>query len=163
MKNLLLLPRKCRPIGCILLPFAATLLIAYYWFNYSIDFLKYHPDAKGKVGYIFSEQTEFIFSKHFAADYTGTVGMVFTFLALFMIAFSREKHEDEYVGFVRLRALQISVYANYIILGLTALTLFGSNFLAVMEVNLFTILILFILVFQYQMKVKPRISKSETP
>jgi len=162
MKNLLLLPRRCRPIGCIMLPFSILLLVAYYHFDYSIRLLKYNPDKKGQIGYIFTDQAEFILSKNFAADYTGTLGMICTFIALFMIAFSREKHEDEYVGIVRLRALQISVYANYMILGLTALTLFGSSFLMVMEINLFTILILFILIYQYQLHIKPRFSKSGT-
>lgn len=157
MKNLLLLPRRCRPIGCILLPLSVALMVAFYSFNFSVGLLKYNPDQK-ETG-LFSPQNDFILSKTFSADYTGTVGMVLTFVSLFMIAFSREKREDEYVGFVRLRALQISVYANYIILGLIALTLFGTSFLMVMEVNLFTIPILFIIIYQYLLHIKPRFSK----
>ena len=159
MKNKLLLPRICRPIGCMLLPFAIILLLAYYEFNFSCSFLKFNPDKKGEIGYLFTDQKEFILSKNFAADYTGTVGMVFTFIALFMIAFASEKQEDEYVSHVRLQALQISVYANYVILGLTSLIMFGSTFLVVMQVNLFTILILFILIYQYSLIIKPRFSK----
>ena len=88
------------------------------------------------------------------------VGMVLTFIALFMISFAREKHEDEYVSIVRLQALQISVYANYMILGLSSLAMFGSIFLVVMQINLFTILILFILIYQYKLNIKPRFSKN---
>lgn len=156
MKNLLLLPRKCRLVGCILLPFSVALMVAFYSYNYSIPFLQHNLDQQGNS---FSGRNDFILSKTFSADYTGTVGMVLTFISLFMIAFSREKNEDEYVGFVRLKALQISVYANYLILGLIALTLFGVSFLLVIELNLFTELILFILIYQYHLHIKPRLSK----
>ena len=162
MKTQMLLPNKCRIAGCILLPLAIALLIAYYNFDYSIGFLRYHVAKAVPVDYVFSGTQDYIFSKNFAADYTGTVGMIAAFASLFMIAFSKEKQEDEYVRYVRLNALQISVYANYIILALAALLLFGFSFLMVMELNLFTILILFIITYQYQLRIKPRLSKTRT-
>ena len=160
MNNKLLLPRRCRLIGFVLLPFSITLLIAYYSFGFSIPFLKYHLALEQTAG-IFTSN-DFVFKNNFAGDFTGTVGMVATFMSLFGIAFSRLRHQDEYVEFIRLRALQLSVYANYLILVITALTLFNTTFLMVIEINLFTILILFILIFNYSLYIKPRLSKNGT-
>jgi hypothetical protein len=158
MQKQLLLPRKCRLIGYILLPFALTFLIAAYCYDYSISFLHYHPENESKNTGLFGP--EFLFSKNFYADFTGTIAIILTFVALFMIAFSRLKNEDEYVSHIRLSALQTSVYANYFILLLSALLMFGGHFLMIMEINLFTILILFILIFNYSIYLKPRLSKS---
>ena len=156
MKNKLLLPRIYRPIGCILLPLAIAVMVAFYSYSFTIPFLHYHP---GQVTNALSGESDFILSKTFSADYTGTVGMVLTFLSLFMIAFSREKNEDEYVGFIRMKALQISVYANYLVLGIASLIIFGLSFFTVMVMNMFTILVLFILIYQYHLHIKPRFSK----
>jgi hypothetical protein len=157
MKNkLLLLPRSCRPIGLLLLPFAAALLIAAYDYNFSLDFLRFNMNPAPAGNDILSGDGEVLVGKNFSADYTGTVGMVLTLISLFLIAFSRERLEDEYVGYIRLRALQVSVYAYCLILCVAALILFGGHFLIVMEINLFTVLILFIIVYQYLLRVKPR-------
>jgi hypothetical protein len=160
MNNKLLLPRSCRLAGYIILPFAITLLIAVYHFEFSFSFLHYN-EIKGKQNSSWGGPG-FLFSKDFYADYTGTVAMLITFACLFMAAFSRLKHEDEYVAYIRLRALQLSVYVNYIILVVTSLLFFGFTFLMVMEINLFTILILFILIFNYNLYIKPRLSNNGT-
>jgi len=152
----LLLPQKCRLAGFILLPFAASLLIASYYFDFSLSFLN-HTNKAGAGTF---DNAGVIFSKNFSADYTGTVAILLTIVSLSMIAFSREKNEDEYIVSVRLRALQISVYANYIILGITALMFFSTSFLMVMQINLFTILILFIIIYQYQLHIRPKFSKN---
>ncbi len=160
MNNKLLLPRKCRLIGCILLPFASTLLVAVAYFDVSIPFLHYNTKQAKLSGDWFPPG--FLFTRNFYADYTCTLAMIVTFISLFMIAFSRLKQEDEYVSYVRLRALQLSVYINYIILLIASLLFFGLTFLAVMQINLFTILILFILIFNYNLYLKPRLSKTGT-
>lgn len=155
MKNRLLLPRKCRMIGYAILPFSITLMIAVYHFEFSFPFLRYHiPKDSGWF------PPGFLFDKGFYADYTGTIAIIATFICLFMTAFSRLKQEDEYVAYTRLKALQLSVYVNYIILFLSSLLFFGMTFLMVVEINLFTILILFIIIFNYSLYIKPRLSKT---
>ncbi len=160
MKNKLLLPRACRIIGLILLPFAITLLFAVENYNYSIPFLRYNMPKPGQGN--FFGNSDFLFGKNFYADFSNEVALLATFVCLFMVAFSKQKKEDEYVSAVRLRALQISVYANYIILALSSILIYGVSFLVVMEINLFTILILFILIFNFNLHIRPRLSKSKT-
>lgn len=88
--------------------------------------------------------------------------MVATFISLFMIGFSAEKNEDEYVSSIRLHALQWSVYINYFILAVASLLIYGFSFLWVMELNLFTLPVIFILIFNFNLHIRPRLSKSAT-
>ncbi|GAB3751596.1 hypothetical protein [Spirosoma pomorum] len=61
-----------------------------------------------------------------------------------LIAFSKEKVEDEMISRIRLEALQWSVYANYLLLAIAMLTLYSTAFLEVMIYNMFTVLLVFI-------------------
>jgi hypothetical protein len=148
MKKDLLLPNKLRKYASILLPFAAFFLYMAYNRNFSIPFLVTNIKINDLPG-----STEHV-------DLTGTIALMSVFICLFLVAFTREKREDEYVQQVRLRALQISVYANYLVLGLGTLFVYGINFLLVMEFNLITILVLFIVIYYYQLHIKPKIFKS---
>jgi len=68
---------------------------------------------------------------------------------LLLIAFSREKVEDEMIIQLRLEALQWSVYVNYLILAILIITVHGTDFMAVMIYNMFTVLLLFIARFRW--------------
>jgi len=157
MKRKLLLPNKCKTIGLALLPFAIVLLIAVYHYDFSIPLLQYNLKPNNNL---LGGNSDFIFSKNFGADLSGEVAMLATFISLFMVAFSAEKNEDEYVSSVRLHALQLSVYINYIVLAVTSIFIYGFGFLMVMELNLFTIPVLFILIFNFNLHIRPRLSKT---
>ncbi len=157
MKKLILLPGKYKLIGAILFPFAATWLLLTFFGDYTVfPFLKYFPPS-AKHDLI---NPEFIFSKGFSADFNGGLSILATLVSLFMIAFSREKEEDEYVRAVRLQSLQISIYVNYIFMALGGILLYGFSYLLFLQLNLFTILIIFILVFNYNLHLRDRIFKT---
>lgn len=61
-----------------------------------------------------------------------------------MVAFSREKIEDEYLTRLRLNALIWAVFVNAIITVLAILFLYSFTFLSFMMTNLFSVLLLFI-------------------
>lgn len=83
------------------------------------------------------------------ANITNTlVGLVFLVGAL-MVAFSKEKHEDEFIANLRLSSLLWSVWVNYILLLIAFLLIYGLAFLHIMIYNMFTILIIFIIRFNY--------------
>ena len=158
MKNILLLPRKCKLVGAAIFPFAATWLIATYFGNYSmLPFLQYNmkPDSSSMI------PPDFLFGKGFYADFNGEVSLLLTLASLFMIAFSREKVEDEYVSTVRLRALQISVYASYLVFAVASVFIYGTSFLVVMFANIFTVLLVFIAIFHYSIYRNSRAAKSQ--
>lgn len=75
-------------------------------------------------------------------------GILFIIGVIF-VGFSAEKHEDEFIDKTRTESLVWSVYANYIILIFCMLFFYEIGFLYVMILNMFTILIFFIVRFKY--------------
>lgn len=77
---------------------------------------------------------------------------VFYFLPFVMLiwVYSREKQEDEYINHVRLEAMQIAVYGNYVILMLSNWFLFNLPFMLMLFLNLITIPLIFLVVFKYR-------------
>lgn len=76
------------------------------------------------------------------------VGTLFLLGAL-LVAFSREKHEDEFIAKLRLNSLLWAVLVNYVLLLLGFLFVYGLAFISVMLYNMFTVLVIFILRFQF--------------
>ena len=69
-----------------------------------------------------------------------------------MSAFSREKDEDELITKIRLESLVWATYWNYGILLVAMVLVYGMSFLWVMIFNLFTIMVLFILRFNWSIR-----------
>lgn len=67
-----------------------------------------------------------------------------------LVAFSREKLEDEYISKIRLESLVWAVYVNYGILLFSFLFIYDISFFWVMIFNMFTVLIFFIIRFHWQ-------------
>ena len=68
-------------------------------------------------------------------------------ISLLLVAFSKERVEDEYITKIRLDSLVKAVILNYLILILAFVTVYDLSFYWVMLGNMFTTLILFILIF----------------
>jgi hypothetical protein len=137
MKQIKLFPHKFQRIGWILLvPFLA-LGIANLFFEYNAPWLQFKL--------IKSSSLEF-FSSHNFTDELAAIGLI---MSLIFIAFSKEKIEDEAIQFFRLEALQWAVYANYLVLIISILSVYGSAFFQVLTYNMFTALVIFILRFRY--------------
>jgi len=66
-----------------------------------------------------------------------------------LVAFSKEKYEDEFIAKIRMESLVWATYINYAILILCILFFYGFGFMYVMIFNMFTILFLFIVRFYY--------------
>jgi hypothetical protein len=64
-----------------------------------------------------------------------------------MVAFSKLKTEDEYMMKIRLESLVWAVYVNFIVIIIANIAIFGIDFLDVLMLNMYTILVLFILKF----------------
>ena len=69
-----------------------------------------------------------------------------------LVAFSKEKDEDEFIGRIRLESLVWATYVNYGVLLLSFLFVYGLSFFWVMIVNMYTILIFFVVRFNLQLR-----------
>jgi uncharacterized membrane protein len=76
------------------------------------------------------------------------VGALFIVGAMF-VGFAKEKSEDEFIAKLRLSSLLWAVWVNYILLFLSFVFVYGMSFLSVMLYNMFTVLIIFIIRFNY--------------
>jgi len=137
MKQIKLFPHSFQRMGWILLLPSLALGIANMFFEYNASWLQFKL--------VKSNSLEF-FASHNFTDELAAVGLI---VSLIFIAFSREKIEDEAIQFFRLEALQWAVYANYLVLIISILAVYGSAFFQVLTYNMFTVLIIFILRFRY--------------
>ena len=76
------------------------------------------------------------------------LGFLFIAGAL-LVSFSKEKNEDEFIASLRQSSLLWAVLLNYILLALAFLFIYGLAFLQVMLYNMFTVLIIYIVRFNY--------------
>lgn len=80
-------------------------------------------------------------------------------LGLLLIAFSKEKIEDEQITQLRLDSLQWAIYANYSIFMLCVIFINGLQFLTIVAYNVITPLIIFIIRFRWKIYQMNRLLK----
>lgn len=72
-------------------------------------------------------------------------------VSLLLASFSREKDEDECIAHLRMQAWTMAIVSNYLILIVVTLCIYGMSYLNFMAVNMFTVLILFLVVFHWKL------------
>lgn len=145
MKTKFLFPNQCKRIGWILLIPSIILGVLIIFFDYKFKFMDsnvftIYSDGFGVKKTIFG---------FFEGNYVNTIAGILFLVGAILVAFSKEKHEDEFIAKTRLESLVWAVYVNYAILALCTLLFFNLEFLLVMIFNMYTILIFFIIRFYY--------------
>lgn len=136
MLTKILLSHRYQKFGWILFfPFAG-LLFANNYFEFSFPFLDFSA-----LGGTFFDGTD--------ENFTNEVALIGVFISLFLVAFSREKEEDEYIQKLRLDSLLVACYANTFILILGTILFYGFGYLEFMGYNMFTIQLIFIFRFRW--------------
>ena len=157
MKLNYLFPNKYKKIGwLIFIPSAIIGLITLI--------LDFEPNSLDfNVPAIFIE--ELLGDKHFFGivnnNILNEILGVLILLSSLLVAFSKEESEDEYISKIRLESLVWAVYFNYAILLISSLFIFDFAFLWVMIFNMFTILLFFIIRFNWQISKLKKIAHYE--
>jgi|TARA_B100001063_G_C16599794_1_gene470090 hypothetical protein len=146
MKLNYLFPNKYKKIGWLILIPSAIIGLITLILDFESNYLDFNVPA------IFID--EFFGDKHFIGIVNNNVlneilGTLIILSSL-LVAFSKEKSEDEYISKIRLESLVWAVYLNYAILLISFLFIFDLSFLWVMIFNMFTILLFFIIRFNWQ-------------
>jgi hypothetical protein len=145
MKTKFLFPNQCKRIGWILLIPSSVLGILIIFLDYKFKFMD------SNVFTIYT--TEFGVRKTifglFEGNYANTIAGMLFIIGAILVAFSREKNEDEFIARTRLESLVWATYVNFAILAFCNLFFFNLEFLLVLIFNMFTILIFFIVRFYY--------------
>lgn len=133
MKTNYLLPTSYKRYGIWLsIVFACGCL--YCLFSNQTDALGYLLDKAGKAGDFFDE----------ICVLGLTAGLLFT-------AFSREKDEDECIAHLRMQSWTAAIAGNYLLLAVGTLCLYNLQYLTFVFINMFTIPLLFICIFQWKL------------
>lgn len=145
MKTKLLLPNKFKTPGWIML-IPTTLFGLYIIFSdFEFDFLN------ARVFAFFSDEIlgDSVTMGFIHTNLTYTITGIIFIISAFFVAFSREKTEDEFIARIRLESLLWATYINYAILLFCFLFFYDFGFFYVMIINMFTVLVIFIIRFQY--------------
>ena len=146
MKVNYLFPNKFKVIGWFILIPSAFIGLVTLIYEYEPSFLDFNVPA------IFIDDF-FTDKKLFGIVKNNILNEIFGILIIIsslFVAFSKEKSEDEYISKIRLDSLVWAVYVNYGILLFSILFIFDFSFLWVMIFNMFTVLLFFIIRFNWQ-------------
>ncbi len=126
MKNLWLLPRWCRIAGWAL--FVPSAILGLY-----IIFIDKYAPLNYEMWPILKANTAII----------GTLA------GLYMIAFSKEKIEDEFINSLRMDAMIKSFILNSIIIAICSLALYGITYVYALSITQYFVLFTYIIIFRY--------------
>ena len=87
----------------------------------------------------------------YGSSLVNNIAIIGTILGAIFSTCSREKIEDEMVRQLRLNSLLVALYISYAVLIVCSLFVYGLDYLYVMIYNMFTILLIFVVVFRYRM------------
>jgi hypothetical protein len=159
MKLNFLFPNKFKRIGWFTLIPSAIIGLSTLIYEYEPSFLDFNVPA------IFVDELFSVNKKTFRMvtnNILNEILGVLIIISTFFVAFSKEKSEDEYISKIRFDSLAWAVYFNYAILILTVLFIYDFAFLWVMVFNMFTVLLFFIVRFNWQIsKLKKSASYEE--
>ena len=151
MNTNLLLPFKFRKLGWIIFIPSFILGILVLFLNVEFDWLgsKVFTIYAGSGLKILNDTDTGQMFGFIPGNYTQTLVGILCLVSLMMIAFSKEKNEDEFIWRTRMDSLLWATYINYFILIFCFLFFFDFEFLYIMIFNMFTILLFFIFRFNY--------------
>jgi len=146
MTSLPLIQNRWKPIGWVIFIFSGILGIYLAVTNFDSLPINTSVFTIYGSGDLLGDNKSFGFIR---TNITNTlVGSLFIIGGI-IVGFSKEKNEDEFISNLRLSSLLWAVFVNYILLLLALIFIYGPAFLNIMLYNMFTVLILFILRFNY--------------
>ena len=149
MKTSYLFPYRLKWVSGILFMLSFAMLLAFYSADNYLTF-----EYKTKVFAILGDTGLLGNSDWFNWEENSiTDEVLFTLVIVsgIVFAFSKEKTEDEMVTSIRLKSLVRATIANYAILLFLYLTIYGFPFLNVLNVAMFSQLVIFIILFRVNM------------
>ena len=150
MRTNYLFPFKTRYFGLALV--LLHIPIKLLWDSLYPEGYSHHAPAADTNGFLFSPPHLF---------FIGTTLMVL--VGLFLIAFSKEKIEDEQIVQLRLDSLRWAIYLNYAILLFSLVFTYGGESNHILMLNIWLPLLFFILRFQWVLyRLKRSVKSDET-
>ena len=145
MKLCYLLPNYLKKMGwCLFVP-GLLMGIIFLIFQEGLNFFDINVFALYSDQFIGDTGVFIIFENNILDE----LACSFLVVGALMIAFSKEKVEDEFIEKIRLESLVWATYFNCAILLLAIIFIYGMGFFWVMSFNIFTMLLFFIIRFTW--------------
>ena len=165
MKTSYLLPNKFKKIGWFLFIPGFILGILQLVFNFKLDWLYVKVFAISDSFFGFANtgfSSDNLFFQMTETNAFDEILWLILIVSLIFIALSKEKMEDEFISKIRLESLVWATYINYTVLILAILFIFNLSFFYVLVFNMFTLLVFFIIRFNWAIyKLKKTIKNEE--
>lgn len=145
MTNIYLIPNKFRIAGVLSILIGMALTYIRFIVGLKPEYLNWK---------VFAIYSSFLENKYFTFttnNVSEEICGLLVLAGLFILAFSKEKEENEKVQEIRLYSIYYAVYANIFIILLAFLFVYGIGFVAFAMLNMYLILTLFIIIFKYQL------------
>lgn len=146
MKENFLFPHKYKRIGWLILIPSAIMGLLELIFEFEPAFLTFELP----IFAIDSISGDKLFSNTNKNNFFNEILGICVIISSILVAFSKEKPEDEFISKIRLESLVWAVYFNYSILLLAFIFIYDFDFFWVMVFNMFTVLLFFIVRFNWQ-------------
>ena len=148
MKRTFLLPHRCKIAGWIVMVPLVIVWLLYWLDNIEAPLMNFPPfgDGLGNLGKVGKIAGTIV-------DHWPTAYIIAIAASMMMVAFSRERDEDEYVASVRMKSLMISFWVDFTILAIATVTIYNFDYLYVMSTQMFLVLFLHIAIFNISMAV----------
>jgi hypothetical protein len=157
MNTRLLFPHSFKMLGWLLAIPSFILMIFVLHFQFTFPFLSHTFTNRPNLN-IGSNDWLFNIDQH---NFTVEVGGVLLIIGLLMIAFSKERVEDERVAQLRMESLLLAVYVDMVLLIVCIILFYSGLFLIMITYNICTTLIFFIVRFNLFMYLEKRNLKKE--
>lgn len=159
MKTNYLFPNRYKKLGWILFIPGIALGVLFLIYSSEIDFFDMKVIGITSQSGIFKGTSYFSISENNILDELSSFLLI---IGALLIAFSKEKFEDEFISKTRLESLVWATYVNYGILLLATLLVHGIPYFWVLVFNMFTLLTFFLIRFNWALhKSKKQLSDEE--
>lgn len=142
MPTRFLLPHYAKAWGWLIAIPAFVIMIIFLQFGYEFPFLEYASKGSDKIlfdsGWLFDIRSN---------NFTDEIGGILLIVGLLLIAFSKEKDEDERIARIRLESLLWATLVNSVVIAVCILLFYNELFLKIMAYNVCSTLILFVIRF----------------
>ena len=154
MKTDYLLPHIFRKIGWfVFIPCWVMIIVSWLGINnwFDDDWLSFVTLHIGNLGFFTPEQEGHSFLYFAREDMFSEIIYCLAFVSLYMIAFSKEKVEDEYVEHLRMRSLVWALKVNTIFFIIFTWFCFGMVYVTLLLLSMFSIFLLSHFRFLYEL------------
>lgn len=139
MKDLLL-PYALKFVGILLTLSGIVLSVYYFWFDFRLTL---------PVFAVYSSFLETKMFTTFRTNFTDDLILLLLISGLSLIVFSKERMESENINSSRTKALAYAFISNFIFLFSSILFVFGTGFIGILVLNLFSFPILYLIYFYF--------------